>query len=135
MPSPSYALHNFAPLSLFALLHPYMTFRPLPSSSLTLLITLPAYMSSKGCRVFSCAAPCLSSSLPQTIQKTDSLSTLTSHLESHLDFSDGPFLCDPCSCPCLYIQAFTFYCQYFNCVIIFVFLCCKVTSSVPKDAL
>ncbi len=70
------ALHNSAPPYLSDLLHIYIPKRTLRSSSSVSLVVPSVRLATMGSRAFSCAAPNLWNSLPQSIRESDCLTTL-----------------------------------------------------------
>ncbi len=77
-------LYNLAPRYISELIQPYTPSRILRSSSVGLLHTLTARLTTMGHRAFSRAAPRLWNSLPVNIRNSDSLSQFKAKLKTHL---------------------------------------------------
>ncbi len=78
------ALHNSAPPYLYDLLHIYIPKCTLRSSSSVSLVVPSVRLATMGSRAFSCAAPNLWNSLPQSIRESDCLTTFKSCLKTYL---------------------------------------------------
>ncbi len=78
------ALHNSAPPYLSDLLQIYIPKRTLRSSSSVSLVVPSVRLATMGSRAFSCAAPNIWNSLPQSIRESDCLTTFKSCLKTYL---------------------------------------------------
>ncbi len=74
------ALHNLVPPYLSDLIHIYIPKRTLRSSSSVSLVVPSVRLATMGSRAFSCAAPNLWNSLPQSIRESDSVWLLLNHV-------------------------------------------------------